>query len=143
MPYKDPEENKRKRREYYMNNAERIKKNVRALARKKRHAFLELPEEEKKRLRDIRQDKKYKERLKYDYGMTVEDYEALSAYQGDCCAICKVPSLSLSQRLAVDHCHATGKVRGLLCKACNAALGLLKDSPEVLETAFKYLKEHK
>lgn len=44
-------------------------------------------------------------------------------------------------KLHVDHCHQTGKIRGLLCQKCNMALGLLNDSVEILETAIRYLKK--
>lgn len=60
---------------------------------------------------------------------------------------CKICSSSDSHRtgtkynLFVDHCHATGKVRGLLCHHCNAGLGHLKDSKEILERAIRYLDE--
>ena len=60
--------------------------------------------------------------------------------QNYCCAICKTHSDLLPRNLAVDHCHTTGKVRGLLCTNCNIGLGMLKDSSEILNLAIKYLK---
>jgi len=48
-----------------------------------------------------------------------------------------------SEKLAVDHCHDTGKVRRLLCHNCNRALGLLKDNPDVLRKAANYVEEYK
>jgi hypothetical protein len=44
--------------------------------------------------------------------------------------------------LAVDHCHTTGKIRGLLCSKCNPALGAFNDNIEILNSAIKYLKEY-
>jgi hypothetical protein len=55
--------------------------------------------------------------LKFSFGMTVEEYDALLTAQGGVCGICKRPPKS--RRLAVDHDHATGRVRGLLCAFCN------------------------
>lgn len=58
--------------------------------------------------------------------------------QGGTCAICH--GTATVGRLAVDHCHLTGKVRGLLCTNCNTALGKLKDSKELLLNAINYLE---
>lgn len=56
------------------------------------------------------------------------------------CAICFLPPLEI--RLAVDHCHKTGKIRGLLCTACNNALGCMLDSVYLLGSAIAYLQEN-
>jgi hypothetical protein len=58
--------------------------------------------------------------------------------QNGCCAICKEPE-SRDRELALDHCHDTGEIRGLLCSACNTGIGLFKDSPERLVAASEYL----
>jgi len=75
------------------------------------------------------------------YGITLEEYESLSAAQGDLCAIClrPQPEWSRMQRLAVDHCHETGKVRGLLCDRCNRGIGLLGHHEERLRRAADYV----
>ena len=72
------------------------------------------------------------------YGITLEERAALEAAQGGLCAICKVPPKA-QKALAVDHCHGTGRVRGLLCDRCNMAIGLLDDSAERLGAAIAYL----
>lgn len=72
------------------------------------------------------------------YGMTVESWHAMFAAQKGVCAICKQVD-STRIRLAVDHDHATGKVRGLLCRNCNVALGLFKDDPIRINEAAGYL----
>jgi len=72
------------------------------------------------------------------YGLTAADYDALFEKQNRVCAICKEPPSRY--RLHVDHCHITGRVRGLLCVSCNTALGLLKDSPERCQIAAEYLE---
>jgi hypothetical protein len=71
------------------------------------------------------------------YGITTDHYAALLARQGGTCAICKRPPSA--RRLAVDHCHTTGKVRGLLCSPCNVSLGQFGDDPRRLVEAAKYL----
>ena len=75
------------------------------------------------------------------YGLTPETYQDLSESQGHVCAICGSPYGLESQKhpLYVDHCHKTGKVRGLLCSHCNAGLGHFRDNPELLMEAARYL----
>ena len=83
------------------------------------------------------------------YGLTVDDYWALHDAQDGLCAICERPEVSIDTRtgevfrLSVDHCHESGKVRGLLCHRCNRAIGLLDDDPDVLRKAIGYLLPHK
>lgn len=80
--------------------------------------------------------------LKHLYGITIDDFIAMSNKQDGLCKICS--SHGKDNRngvLFVDHCHVTNKVRGLLCKDCNTALGLLKDCPERMTAAINYLKE--
>lgn len=75
---------------------------------------------------------------KRNYGITIHDYGAMFQQQGGCCAICgKHASL---YQLHVDHDHATGKVRGLLCVGCNTGLGALGDTAESLARALTYLQ---
>jgi hypothetical protein len=79
------------------------------------------------------------------YGLTLGDYAVLLEEQGYCCKICKSKEpkgQSTDGRFYVDHNHKTGEVRGLLCNDCNTALGLLKDSPELLAKAGLYLLTH-
>lgn len=84
--------------------------------------------------------------LKASYGMTLEQYKDLFESQSGVCAICNEPETSRYKgkirNLAVDHCHKTGIVRGLLCNKCNVGIGNLNDNIELLEKAIKYLKNH-
>lgn len=73
---------------------------------------------------------------KAKYGLTDDEFKAMLEKQGGLCKICVT-----SKATDVDHCHATGRVRGLLCRACNNALGLLKENTETLQSAIEYLKE--
>lgn len=79
-------------------------------------------------------------RLKCDYGITLEDYERRFLEQGGRCKICETTDSSPSLRFHVDHCHVTGKVRGLLCFNCNSGLGQFKDDADLLRKAAEYLE---
>lgn len=82
--------------------------------------------------------------LKNAYGITLEEYNAMFVAQDHKCAICFDKGFKICHNakslLAVDHCHKTGKVRGLLCHNCNRALGLFQDSIENVNSALDYLK---
>jgi hypothetical protein len=73
-------------------------------------------------------------------GWSPEEYEAAFVSQKGLCAICGRPPISV--RLSADHCHETGKLRQLLCRKCNAALGLFHESPSLLLIAAEYLINH-
>lgn len=73
------------------------------------------------------------------YGLTAEDYERLLEKNDGCCHICMTRPTEGSV-LDVDHCHATGRVRGLLCQKCNKAIGLFADDPIVIEKAAHYVR---
>lgn len=77
--------------------------------------------------------------LKRKYGITLEDYEQALAEQGGTCAICNCEPEE-NKNLHVDHCHATSRIRGLLCGHCNKGLGLFRDHPDNLERAAAYLR---
>lgn len=86
--------------------------------------------------------------LKKSYGITIDQYEEMETAQNHVCAICSKKernvdrNTQLPRRLAVDHDHGTGKVRGLLCADCNKGLGHFYDNPELLELAIAYLRKH-
>jgi hypothetical protein len=82
-----------------------------------------------------RRERRFRER----YGITVAEYEQMLADQGGFCAICHEPS---SKSLHVDHDHATGVVRALLCFGCNALLGHCQDDIVRLRSAIKYLERY-
>ena len=77
--------------------------------------------------------------LQRNYGITLDDYNRMFIEQGGRCAICGVHQSKLNKSLNVDHNHETGVVRGLLCHHCNTALGLLKDSSQVISCMGDYL----
>lgn len=101
---------------------------------------------EKNRVRHATPKNKQKiweNKLQYRYGITKADYDYLFEKQNGCCAICGTNNPSSKSKkhkyFSVDHCHQTGKVRGLLCATCNSAIGLLGDCPETIAKASLYL----
>jgi hypothetical protein len=76
-------------------------------------------------------------------GLTIADYDRLHSAQGGLCAICRKPETSVKcgkvQLLTVEHCHVTGRFRGLTCNRCNRAMGLFDDDPALLRAAADYL----
>jgi hypothetical protein len=120
-------------------------------APEKRQHWYKLARE--RRLRDKQQNpEKVRQRERKwqltKFGLTLAAYEALLAKQGSVCAICKRPSGTykrkhrLTTQLDVDHCHSSGRVRGLLCTRCNRALGLFRDDPQILQAAILYLETY-
>lgn len=92
--------------------------------------------------RQYNTDRQRKYWLRDSYGMTEEDYNKMLEEQKDRCAICDTSvKTGRWKRLCVDHCHTTGKVRGLLCNECNRGMGLLKDNADILRKAATYLDE--
>jgi hypothetical protein len=81
--------------------------------------------------------------LRRSYNIDIEGYKRLLSEQDDGCAICGTKKCRTGYRLAIDHDHMTGKIRGLLCQSCNIGIGGLKDDIELLKKALKYLEKHK
>lgn len=132
---------KAKAKAYYEANKERISERSAARRRKDHEAYLEY-------IREYNSRPENKERrkdllLKKTYGISLDDYNRMLEEVDHSCQICGKHTDEQTKMLAVDHCHDTGAVRGLLCDNCNRGMGLLKDSIEVLESAVKYLKMSK
>lgn len=87
--------------------------------------------------------------LRRVYGISLEQYRDMFNRQEGVCAICKKPEQTVDKRtgflydLAVDHCHVTGRVRGLLCQFCNRGLGNFRDNEESLRAAATYLADQR
>lgn len=97
------------------------------------------PEKHASRKRNIRNNV-----VKVLYGITAEQRAALLDAQGGICKLCEKAiafgEASFAKGAHLDHCHETGKIRGVLCGGCNTSLGKLGDTVEALERAVKYLK---
>ena len=91
-------------------------------------------------------EKRRDTKLIYEFNISHKEYISMLAKQSNVCAICQQPETvklrGILKRLAVDHCHATGKIRGLLCQGCNTSLGNFNDDVSLLERAIAYLKSH-
>lgn len=97
-----------------------------------------------KKWRDNNKEKVINKRYKARYGITYSDYCSLLKDQNHKCAICGTDEVdSRSGKLCVDHDHATGKVRQLLCHNCNCGLGHFQDNQEIIQKALEYLHKHK
>lgn len=82
--------------------------------------------------------------LERRFGLTHEDYLRMLELQGGVCAICGKVRLNKGKyHMAIDHCHKSGKVRGILCGWCNKGLGLFDDKPEFLNKAIEYLAKER
>ena len=86
--------------------------------------------------------------LRSTFGISLEQYNQMHSAQNGVCAICGQPETRITRNgkprlLAVDHCHSSNKVRGLLCGNCNPMIGYAKDSIEVLGRAIEYLNSYK
>ena len=156
MPYKDPikaKENARERvKRYREKHPERIAayyKRPEVKVRMSEWAANKLkkdPIHSEKRRAQWREwnkrNKEYRDEYGYKrrYGITWEERDALLAKQGGCCAICKADNPQ-SKRAGwhTDHCHTTGKIRGMLCYKCNILLGLANDNLLTLQAAIDYL----
>lgn len=84
--------------------------------------------------KDFRKDA----RLKSYFGINLDIYKTMLSEQNNVCAICR-QSCKTGRDLAVDHCHSTGKVRGLLCCKCNNGVGSFNDNIEIMKRAIKYI----
>lgn len=99
-----------------------------------------------KKIERVKKKKEYEKNyrkahyLKKQYNITLEEYKNLLVKQNNCCKICSNHESNFKNQLAVDHCHKTKEIRGLLCYNCNRAIGLLKDDVQILQNAIKYLK---
>lgn len=86
----------------------------------------------------------FRNRILRQYGLTLEDYDSLMASTGGNCTSCgkqmEMSGPASSTRAVVDHCHTTGKVRGMICNGCNRGIGYFGDDPKLLRLAAEYLE---
>lgn len=100
----------------------------------------ELISEKAKEFRKINPDRVKSWDLMQSFGITFEHYSSMLEKQNGVCKICKqTESIGKNKNLSVDHCHTTGKIRGLLCHTCNTTLGKVKESIQTLQTMCDYI----
>lgn len=90
----------------------------------------------------IKKDRQRESSLKKKFGITLNEYNAILEEQGGVCAVCQ-EKCATGNNLAVDHDHVTGKIRGLLCFACNTSLGKFGDRVRVLNRAAWYVGKNR
>lgn len=78
--------------------------------------------------------------LKANYGIDADVYHSLLETQNFECAICNIGIEEVSRMFAVDHCHDSGKIRGLLCGQCNTGIGLFKENVKIFNKAISYIQ---
>lgn len=115
-----------------------------AREKSKRHyaRYREIRSLQKREYRKENKDAVKCSKLRQSFGITLKEYNKILEEQNGLCAICERKCVS-GKKLAVDHCHKTGKIRGLLCNACNLGIGKLGDSEESLLKALNYLRKSK
>jgi hypothetical protein len=128
-------------RKWRLNNPDYGKRYRDANKDRQKDWYLKNKEREQERSRNYYHENTDSYRNSYylrDFGITLSDYNTMLREQGGVCKICAQPSND-GKRLRVDHCHTTGKVRGLLCRTCNLAIGHLRDSPVLANKLADYL----
>lgn len=150
MPFKDPHSLAARlsatKRLHKYRNANREKINQRERERRKTDPLYRSKRIEHVKQYQLRNRGEYLLRkkaihLKTLYGLSMEDYLRMADNQQGVCAICCKGNKG-KRKLAVDHCHKSGKIRALLCDKCNRALGYLNDDVNLLLKAIEYLKFH-
>lgn len=124
MPYKDKEKERKHNKEYYQKHKSRLYKKSREWVKSPKGRLYA---------------KNY--RLKMRYGITLEEYDRLFELQHGVCAICG--EIQIGKRLAVDHDHKTGQIRGLLCYRCNIFAGLIEERGRLYPKIRRYIKHGK
>ncbi len=153
---KESQDRNRESRKAYMNayyeaNPEKFKRlnpeqrAIRNANRRKKYAedaeWREAHKASVKEWQALNPEKKKAQHLR-KYQITPQQHAEMLADQCGVCAICKTAPAGPKNFPMVDHCHKTGKVRGLLCSNCNQAIGKFKDNPDLLRAAIAYLLSH-
>lgn len=145
MPRKDAELARAYYRDYDAKRREEKREYARAYREKNKDRLIAWRKENYERYREknAEYNRIYRERNKEEiskkkrlstYGISSDEYDALNS--SGSCHICG----GYLKKPYVDHCHETGKVRGILCQVCNSGIGMFRDSPEILRAAIDYLE---
>lgn len=119
----------------YLDGYMGVCKSCRNSAKRKQREDPEYRNKENRKRRETRGTTRWVN-IKAKYGLTEEDYNLIITDQKDKCLICEEEL----KEPHIDHCHTTGRVRGVLCSRCNTGLGKFKDSVQMLEKAKQYLR---
>jgi len=133
---KTAEEKKQYRREQYLKNKDKEKAAREIYYSKNKESILA----RNKKYNKENPDKRKSAILKYEYGITLDQYNEMFRAQEGKCAICQRHQNELTRTLCVDHDHKTNKVRALLCLTCNTDVSVVENR---LEEMTKYLNKHR
>lgn len=137
------EGNRRRNRAYRERHKDRLRESDREKSRRWYHNNIEkarlAQREHKRRTYATNKEKIRWAKIMSAYGLTKQQFEELLAKQGGTCAGCDTSEPG-GRGWQVDHCHGTGRVRGILCSKCNTGIGLANDDPEVLGRWIEYLR---
>jgi hypothetical protein len=97
----------------------------------------------KEKIKKYRSEYNLLHRDKRTYGLKIDDYNLILKKQNNKCSICGKELKKGSGGRALDHCHITGKIRGILCMKCNTSLGLVEENINILQSMITYLELHK
>jgi hypothetical protein len=136
---KNAEKLRERRRKYHADNLEKERERGRAdyekNKEKRKAASSKWKKDNQHKVAEYRKDGNLKR-----YGITHAQKQSMFTSQGNCCACCKSTVPRTKNGWHVDHCHITGKVRGVLCHSCNVALGAVQDNTEQLRSLIVYLE---
>ena len=138
MPYKDKEREKEYKRTYRQEHQETINDYWKTDEYKKKKKGYDKTYNQTHKIKKKEQHQKWWKQ--FAYNLSLDDFNDLLESQNHRCAIC---GKAFVHTPFVDHDHATGQVRGLLCRHCNVILGMAGDSCEILKNAFNYLSIYK
>lgn len=139
---RDPEAFRARMRAYYAANREKRCERTREDRKKNPEHYRAYD-----KLRNSKDPKRArKNNLKRKFGITIEQYEAMLTAQDGHCATCptgeKINKLGQTVSLAIDHCHKTGVIRGLLCGNCNVSIGMVNDNIDRLKALIAYIEKY-
>lgn len=134
MPYKDTAVRKQKSAERWATWAEKNPEERRAMKHASKTAWATANPEK------VREGNRWAVR-KFKYGITRDQYESMWTAQNERCASCGTQEPGRKDGWSVDHCHKTGKVRGIVCHQCNMLAGYSRDTPKHLRLVALYLEQ--
>lgn len=137
---KNREKHRKQCREYCETNKEKIKLKRNTPEYRERENIRKNTPESREFSKQWQKDNKEILHLRLIKKKYKVDYATLFEEQNGCCKICKRHQSEFKKKLAVDHCHETNTVRGLLCPKCNTGIGQFNDDIELMKIAIKYLK---
>ena len=148
LQYQCIECSKKYHAERYINQKEKLQQQIQSYRASNKDKLAEAGKIWRSKNQDKVKQYQRTSNLRKKFGLSVEQYEKMAVAQNHVCAICLQPETFIHKtkgqvaRLAIDHCHVSGKIRKLLCANCNRALGLFNDNADILKRAAQYITDH-